>query len=124
MNDQGYSEMALPALQGSSLLGFLAALGAFRTLADSYEPGDVRLRWSSAGASFTAILELRALLAPAQVVQRLLDALRELAGHYCITVEKDLKIPRPTFRKLANRASEDFLTHSDNIAAGLVSAFG
>ena len=62
--------------------------------------------------------------APEVIVGKLHAALRGLAGHYVITVDKDLKIPRHAFRKLAARAAEDFLTHADPSAASLVVAFG
>jgi hypothetical protein len=58
------------------------------------------------------------------IVEKLHSALRGFAGHYVITVAKDLKIPRGVFRKLATRATEDFLTHSDTTAVGMVAAFG
>ncbi|MGO8701017.1 MAG: hypothetical protein ACLQVY_25275 [Limisphaerales bacterium] len=118
------TELTLPALQGSSLLGFLAALGAFRTLAMLPEGSDVCMRWVPGGGSYCPVLRLPSPAAPEVIVEKLHIALRDLAGHYVLTVDKDLKIPRGVFRKLAAKAAEDFLTHTDPTAASMVAAFG
>jgi len=118
------TELTLPALQGSSLLGFLASLGAFRTLTLLPEVSDVRIRWVHGGGSYCPVLRLPSPAVPEVIVAKLHAALHGLAGHYVITVDKDLKIPRGVFRKLAAKAAEDFLTHTDPTAASMVSAFG
>jgi hypothetical protein len=118
------TELTLPALLGSSLLGFLASLGAFRTLAMLPEASDVRMRWVPGGGSYCPVLWLPSPATPEAIVEKLHAALRGLAGHYVITVDKDLKIPRGVFRKLAAKAVEDFLTHTDPMAASMVAAFG
>ena len=118
------TELILPALQGSSLLGFLAALGAFRKLAMLPECNDVRMRWVPGGGSYCPVLQFPSPVTPDVVVEKLHAALGDLAGHYVITVDKDLKIPRDVFRKLAAKAAEDFLTHTDPSAASMVAAFG
>src|SRR5207247_2528790 len=118
------TELTLPALQGSSLLGFLAALGAFRTLAMLPEMSEVRIRWVPGGGSYCPVLRLRPPADPEVVVEKLHAALHSLAGHYVITADKDLKIPLRAFRNLAAKAAEDFLTHTDPSAASMVSAFG
>ena len=118
------AELTLPALQGSSLLGFLAALGAFRTLATLPETSDVRMRWVPGGGSYCPILRLPTSAEPDSVVEKLHTALRGLAGHYVITVDKDLKIPCADFRRLATKAAKDFLGHNDPTAASMVAAFG
>ena len=118
------AELPLPALQGSSLLGFLAAIGAFRTLATLPETSDVRMRWVPRGGSYCPVLRLPTPTEPDSVIEQLHTSLRGLAGHYVLTVDKDLKIPRANFRKLSTKAAEDFLSHSDPTAAGMVAAFG
>lgn len=118
------TELTLPALQGSSLLGFLAALGAFRTLATLPETSEVRMRWVPSGGSFCPVLLLPPPVEPGLVVEILHAALRCLAGHYVLTVDKDLKIRRAIFRELATKATEDFLSHTDPAAASMVAAFG
>ena len=118
------TELALPALQGSSLLGFMASLGAFRTLAMLPEGSEVRMRWVPRAGSYCPVLRLPSPAAPDVIVEKVHAALRGLADHYVITVDKDLKIPRGVFRKLAARSAEDFLGHNDLTAASLVAAFG
>ena len=118
------TELPLPALQGSSLLGFLAALGAFRTLATLPETSEVRMRWIPGGSSYYPVLQLPISGDRDSVVEKLHSALHGLAGHYVMTVDKDLKIPRANFRKLATKAAEDFLSHTDSNAASMVAAFG
>lgn len=118
------AELTFPALQGSSLLGFLGALGAFRTLATLPETSDVRMRWVPKGGSYCPALRLPIPAEPDSIVERLHTALSKLADHYVITVDKDLKISRADFRKLATKAAEDFLSHTDPTAAKMVGAFG
>ncbi len=117
-------ELKFSALQGSSLLGFMAALGAFRTLATFPENGTARMRWIPHGGSHCPVLRLPTPTDPQVLVEALHSGLRGLIDHYVITGDKDLKIPRGVFRKLATRATEDFLTRSDTTPAGLVAAFG
>ena len=118
------TELTLSALQGSNLLGFLASLGAFRTLAMLPEVSDVRMCWVPRGGSYCPVFRLPSPAAPEVIVEKLHAALSGFAGHYVITVDKDLKSPRCVFRKLATKAAEDFLTHTDPAAASMVAAFG
>jgi hypothetical protein len=118
------TELTLSALRGSSLLGFLAALGAFRTLAMLTEMSDIRLRWVTGGGSYLPVLRFQPPTSSDVIVEKLRAALCSLAGHYVITVGKDLKIPLRAFRSLATKAAEDFLTHTDISAANMVAAFG
>lgn len=117
-------ELSYPALQGSKLLGFLAALGTFRVLSTLPEIGTVQMRWVSGGVSYHPVFRLPSPIDSDLVIERLHAALRGTAGHYAITVDKDLKIPRAMFRNLAVKAAEDFLNHADPSAADTVAAFG
>ena len=118
------TDLVLPALQGSSLLGFLAALGAFRTLVTLPEMTTACMRWMPGGGSYRPVLRLPSSTDTDAIVEKLHAALRGLADHYVITVDKDLKIPSGVFRRLAAKAAEDFLTHKDKTAANMVAAFG
>jgi len=118
------TELTFPALHGSNLLGLLAALGAFRTLATMPEKSGIRMRWVPSGGSYCPMLWLPSPADPEVIVEELHAALRGLAGHYVITVDRDLKIPRGVFRKLAARAAEDYLTGADPRPAEMVAAFG
>lgn len=119
-----HAELTFPALKGSNLVGFLAALGAFRTLAGLPETSRVQMRWDPRGSSYCPVIRLPSLSELETVVARLDTALRSLAGHYVITADKDLKIPGAKFRQLACRAAEDFLNHKDPAAVEMVAAFG
>lgn len=118
------TELPLPALSGSNLLGFLAALGAFRTLATLSEMSGTRMRWIPGGSSYNPVLQLPSPSDPLLIVEKLHSALRGLGSHYVTTADKDLKIPLGAFRNLATKSAEDFLTHSDWSAAGMVAALG
>jgi hypothetical protein len=116
--------LTAPALQGSKLLGFLAALGALRTLTGLPDMGETRIRWLPAGESYCPEFRFQRPQGPESVVKELHVAFGKLAGHYVITADKDLKIRHAAFRQLATKAAQDFLTHSDPSAAGMVAAFG
>lgn len=117
-------EIRLQALQGSNLLGFLAALGAFRTLAMLPGAGKVQMRWVPGGGSYCPVLRFPSPTVAEAIVEQLHAAFRGLASHYVINADKDLKISRADFRKLATKAAEDFLHHTDPTAASMVAAFG
>lgn len=116
--------MMFPALQGSKLLGFLAALGAFRTFNGLPETRGVRMRWLPGGGSYCPVLGLPSPVGSELIVNILHAALRGTAGHYALTVDKNLKISGAAFRQLAIKAAEDFLSHTDLTAADTVAAFG
>ncbi len=119
-----FDELPLSALRGSSLLGFLAALGAFRTLATLPEMRNTRLKWIPQGGSYCPVLRLPLSLDVDTILQKLHSSLHGIAGHYVITVAKDLKIDRRAFRDLAIKAVDDFLAQTDTMAAGMSAAFG
>ena len=83
------TDLTLPALKGSNLLGFLGALGAFRTLATLPETSEVRMRWVQAGGSFYPALRLPVPADADSVVERIHTALHKLADHYVITESYD-----------------------------------
>lgn len=118
------TELLLPALSGSSLLGFMAALGTFRTLAELPTFGELRMRWASHGSSYAPVLSGAALADRELVLAQLYERLAAASGHYAITVDKDLKISCDRFRTLAQRAAQDFLASGDAFAANMVAAFG
>lgn len=118
------TELILPALSGSSLLGFMAALGTFRTLVELPGLADLRIKWAAQGSSYAPILSSSALANRDAVLNQLHAALAAFAGHYSITIDKDLKISCERFRALADHAAQDFLAETDTLAAAMVAAFG
>ena len=123
MNTQ-ITELPLSALQGSSLLGFLAAIGAFQTLSSLPDGVNIQMKWIPAGASYCPLLKFQLPMDTETFLQKLHSALCAYAGHYVIGMDKDLKIPCEIFRNFAIRAAEDFLAKKDTIAASFIAAFG
>jgi hypothetical protein len=119
-----FTELTFPALQSSSLLGFMASLGAFRTLAMLPDGNDLRMRWVPGGGSYCPELCFSWPTDSKVIIEKLHASLHNLADHHVITIDKDLKISRDVFRKLATEAVDNFLTHTDPTAASLVAAFG
>lgn len=118
------SELSFPGLSGSNLLGFMAGVGAFRTLAELPEFGDLRMKWSASGSSYAPTLRGSSLADPESVLASLHAALAAVGGHYAITIDKDLKILGKNYRVFAERAAKDFLSGSDVFASGMAAAFG
>jgi hypothetical protein len=118
------TEIALHALRGSGLLGFMAALGTLRTLSELPEGQNTRMQWTASGGSYCPILQCTPEFDESVLLDRLHAALSAFAGHAAITIDKDLKIARPVFRKLAQSAAADFLERKDAVAAGMTAAFG
>ena len=117
-------EFRLPALQASSLLGFLAALGLFRTLDSLPETVGIKLKWIAEGGSYCPVVRLPSQLDANLMLEKLHAGLRFLAGAYVITLHKDLKISCAEFRDLAVRAANDYLAEKETMAAGMTAAFG
>ncbi len=117
-------EITLPALQGSSLLGFMAALGTLHTLASLSGKKGYRMRWVPHGSSFSPVLQGPPELTIETLLTILDSTLRSYAGHRVITIAKDLKIPCLKFRALANEVVDSFLAHTDNYGAAMAAAFG
>ena len=119
-----HTELCLPALQGSNLLGFMAALGVFKTLAELPEGRNLRMKWVAMGSSYAPVLVGASLLDPTTLPEKLHAALAILAGHYSITVDKDLKIDSQTFFNFSRHAADKFLAGSDTLGIEMASAFG
>jgi hypothetical protein len=118
------NELTLTGLKGSSLLGFLAALGAFRTLSIESETSDISMSWIPGGGSYHPVLRMASAIDIDAAVERIHRELTRLAGHYVLIADKDLKISLAAFQKLAARAAKDFLANSDQNAVSMVAAFG
>lgn len=102
----------------------MAALGAFQTLAELPDAKGLRMKWIPMGSSYGPVLAGSSLADHNDVLLRLHAALATLAGHYSITIDKDLKIASRDFRGLAERAVNDFLDGTDTLAAAMTAAFG
>ncbi len=118
------SEIAFPALNGSSLLGFLAALGTLETLSKLPTHAGARMKWIPSGSSYHPVLQTTGLCEKEALLEKLDEALRTMAGHRVITIDQDLKIPSAVFRHLAETQAKIWLEQSDLRGAPLVAAFG
>ena len=76
------------------------------------------------GSSYTPVLSGPGLDDRDTVLTKLHAALAGFAGHYSITVDKDLKISGERFRGLAERAATDYLDGTDGRGAAMTAAFG
>jgi hypothetical protein len=119
-----FTEHNFSALRGSTLLGFLAALGAFRTLASMPDVGKIHMRWVPGGGSYCPAVRLTTNLDAKQMVEKLHAALHGQADNYVFTVQKDLTIPQDVFRALAAKSADDFLLNGVPRFAETVAAFG
>lgn len=117
-------EITLPGLQGSSLLGFLAALGTFRSLSGLADIGEARMKWIVSGGSYSPVIETANAISPDDLLKGLDGTLRKLSGHRAVTIDLDLKISGERFRALSDVTVDEFLEGSDPEGAGMVAAFG
>ncbi|MBL9145342.1 MAG: hypothetical protein JNM99_16815 [Verrucomicrobiaceae bacterium] len=117
-------EIKLTGLSGSSLLGFMSALGTLNTLGSISEAAGVKMRWTPDGSSFRPSITLPTAL-DSEALLRLLDQeLKAHAGHATTTFAPDLKVTAKRFRLLAERQCEAYLSHQDHRGASVVAAFG
>ncbi len=118
------THLCLSGLSGSTLLGFMAALGTFKTLAATVEGKNLRMTWTSTGGSYAPMLIGPVVPDKEMLLRNLHTALAVLKGHYVITVDKDLKISAEAFRYLSCYAADNFLSGTDTLGAEMTAAFG
>ena len=119
-----FSEHTFPALQASSLLGFMAALGTFRTLAGKTEYSASRMKWIPQGSSYCPVLQVPTEISSDTLLAELHADLRSVAGHRVFTFEKDLKVTQMVFRNLASDMTEAFLNGEGAFGCKMAAAYG
>jgi hypothetical protein len=119
-----FSEIKLNALQGSGLLGFMAALGLLRTFSELPEGQGSRMKWIASGGSYCPVLQCAGELNGSMILGKLHSTLNAFAGHRVINIDTDLKIPRSVFRELSRDSATEFLEKKDSLAASMTAAFG
>lgn len=117
-----YRQIPLTGINGANPLGFLAALGAFRT-AQQIITTPIRLSWSSAGGSWHPILHVPSDTTPEALVKGLDTYLRAQTDSPAFTVAKNIKMPAKKFRRYAKSAVEHWLSKGDMAWAEFVAAF-
>lgn len=99
------STLELDGLDGTNLVGFLAALGTLRTLDAARPDWRPRLRWREAH-SWLAVLECDAAVGIPDIVEALVDGLAVDARAPVLHAKPDVKFDAATWRALAADALE------------------
>lgn len=115
-------EYALSGLDGSNLLGFLAALGTLKAVSDMSPGADRRMRWSNETGPWRPILAGATVAEPDDLVA---DLAQYLAGtsNQALEIAENLNIPAATFRNRALEAQKS-ATPDDRRYADYIAAFG
>ena len=101
-------EIPLPGLDGANPLGFLAALGTWRTT-EAIHPG-TRMYWKPINGHWAPVLLVRVPLCGQDLVEQLNKKLREGGSNLLNALnkdhkkQKDLKIPAGVFQKISKLA--------------------
>jgi len=90
--------LLLPGLDGTNPLGFLAALGVLRVIDASNDPGQIRLRWTSANGTWVPAL-MGSGLDEVSLPQLLMDKLSRTIDEHPVRILNDLAVddPKPRF---------------------------
>ncbi len=115
--------LILPGLQGNNLLGFLAALGTFRTATRALPDVGIRMAWHGASDGWVPLLQSSVALSREGLVQSMLPALKGMAGHPALSFADDLAITRERFAAVAAQAHAA-ATCEERVFADFVAAFG
>ncbi len=113
--------LLLNGLDGSSPLGFLAAVGVLRTVAEADSCVDWRVRWELREGNWSPVLLGDATLAADGLIEMLMPALRRMKGHPALSFADDLTLSCADFRRVAlsacNAADPSDRRHADFMAA-------
>lgn len=114
----------LTGLDGANPLGFLAALGAFRTLSRTDVQSPIRMSWTTNGTAWNPLLHFDEEKSRSSLIESLDQALRATIDHPSITYANNPSIPQKQFRALAEKAVDSYLFRTDFIAHEFLSALG
>jgi hypothetical protein len=96
------NDILLPGIDGANPLGFLAALGSLRTLADETE--SIRLYWTKHANAWRPVLTMPAPIEPDALIERLAAALARRANENAFTLADNPSVPLEVFRAYAQQA--------------------
>jgi len=116
--------ISLTGLDGGNPLAFLAALGTFRTLAETEQHGSATLSWTNAGNKWTPLLHIESEPSREQLVAFLHEHLRRMADHPVLSFSTNLRIPAKRFREMAGQAVNSALEGGSGVAQSFLAAFG
>lgn len=112
----------LPGLDGGNPLGFLAALGTWRT-AEVIYPG-TRMSWQPIGGHWSPTLDAPSALTKETLVQVLHTKLLKKKDHPALTFSKNLKLKPSEFEPVAAQATELYYNNQDSEFVAFIAAFG
>ena len=115
-------EYALSGLDGSNLLGFLAALGTLKAASDMSPGANWLMRWTNETGPWRPLLAGATVAEPDDLVADLADYLSSTSNR-ALEIAENLNIPAETFRSLALEAQEAATTE-DRRYADYIAAFG
>lgn len=117
------TELPLRGLDGSNPLGFLAALGTFRTLTRAWTDRDVRLAWQNLSGRWTPFLSFTDAASEADVVDALQLLLVAMAEHTAFNFAENLKLPATEFAIFAKEAGSLARVRNETVGAEFAGAF-
>lgn len=118
------TEHLFTALSSSSLLGFMAALGALYTLDGRPEYAGCRMKWIPQGSSHSPVLLTPISVGTETLLTHLHESLSSVAGHETLTFDKNLKVNQSVFRALCLKAAESYVKNIDTFGCAMLAAFG
>lgn len=115
-------EIPLPGLDGANPLGFLAALGTWRTT-ESIHPG-TRMHWKPLGGHWAPVMCLSEKISKEDLVTSLHAELQKMKDHPVFTFANNLKLKPIEFEHQAKQALERFFESDDFVSVAFLCAFG
>ena len=110
-------------LDGANPLAFLAALGAFRVLDETWPEAAVHMHWEERSGAWRPLFTFAMEAMADELLVRLDTALRAYESHPALRVDDNLKIPPQRYREYCREAVKVWL-NSDFRAAHFAAAFG
>jgi hypothetical protein len=116
-------ELELIGLDGGNPLGFLAALGTFRTIGLAWAERSIRLSWRPLAGGWRPVLQGVGADETEAFLERLNTALKALRDQPALTFARDLTVDAETFRAQAQQAKNES-SPRDRRNADFIAAFG
>lgn len=115
-------ELPLPGLDGANPLGFLAALGTWRTT-EAIIP-NTRMYWKPIGGHWTPVLLVSKQYSENELAENIHTELLKMKDHPVFTFSNNLKLKPAEFAAQAEQAIERFFKENDSISIAFLAAFG
>ena len=122
-NESAAPGLLLNGLDGSNLLGFLAAVGVLRVATETNPQWDWRVRWDTREGQWSPVLLADTTLTAGGLIDQLMPALDKRKGDHAFAFANDLTISCKEFRGVAQSAF-DSAGLADRHFADFITAFG